>query len=399
MSKRFVDPFFPNRPVDDPSRFTGRSDQVDEVVDSLYQVANDNPKHTIITGDRGIGKSSLLLQTRNLAEGQNALTDRLEIELGVSEYNFITLWHDADYDQAPGDITLGILRELDGELRNAFKNIDLKLNISGFLEISQKSKETHSISELVGEFCRRLEGAANKAKAKGRDGILLFIDELDRVDPESGIGSFFKLSSEKMNREGVKNVAFFCAGITGAVQTLEEDHESISRTFRDIRIPLLSEDETESILVNGFDELGVKYDKGVPELVYELANGFPEPVHLLGSEMLSVEHGGYITKDDFAEAKEKVVGDVKRNKLASLLQKAGSGKYQTILDAMAQYEKREVPLRHISDVTGYEQNQYSSNMGTLIERSIIKRVDTGIYSFVDPLLKVYIQSFGVRDST
>lgn len=195
MSERFVDPFFPNRPVDDPNRFAGRSEQVDEVVDSLFQVANDNPKHTIITGDRGIGKSSLLLQTRDLAEGQNALTDRLEIDLGVPEYDFITLWHDADYDQAPGDITLGILRQLDGVLRNAFKNVNLKLNISGFLEVSKKSKETHSISELVGEFCGRLEDAANKAGQRGRDGILLFIDELDRVNPESGIGSFFKLAS------------------------------------------------------------------------------------------------------------------------------------------------------------------------------------------------------------
>lgn len=151
--------------------------------------------------------------------------------------------------------------------------------------------------------------------------------------------------------------------------------------------------------MNGFEELNVEYDEAVLELVYKLANGFPEPVHLLGSEMVSIEHDDYITEEDFSEAKQKVVGDVKRNNLASLLEKAGSGKYQTILDAMAQNENREVPLKYISDVTGYDQNQYSSNMGTLIERGIIKRVDTGVYSFVDPLLKVYIQSFGVRDNT
>jgi hypothetical protein len=50
MRQRFVDPFFPNRPVDDPGRFAGRVEQVDEVVDSLYQISNENPKHTIITG-------------------------------------------------------------------------------------------------------------------------------------------------------------------------------------------------------------------------------------------------------------------------------------------------------------------------------------------------------------
>lgn len=60
MAKRFIDPFFPNHPVDDPDRFAGRNVQVEEVIDSLFQIKNSNPKHSIITGDRGIGKSSLL---------------------------------------------------------------------------------------------------------------------------------------------------------------------------------------------------------------------------------------------------------------------------------------------------------------------------------------------------
>lgn len=94
-----------------------------------------------------------------------------------------------------------------------------------------------------------------------------------------------------------------------------------------------------------------------------------------------------------------MIRDVKKNKLASLLKKAGSGKYQLILDAMAKYDGQEVPLDHISKIIGYEQNQYSSNMGTLRERGIIKRVDMGVYQFVDPLLKEYIRAFGVRSKS
>lgn len=304
MRQRFVDPFFPNRPVDDPGRFAGRVEQVDEVVDSLYQISNENPKHTIITGDRGIGKSSLLLQTKQLAEGNTELAERLDIDLGCDQYDFIVLWHDADHGQKPGDVSLGLLRELNSTLRNLFNQIDLQLNISGFLKVSQKSGETHSISELVGEFCDRLEKAGQKAKERGRDGVLLFIDELDRVDPGSGIGSFFKLTSEKLNRRGTKNVAFFCAGITGAVQSLEKDHASISRTFRDIPIPRLTGEETESILTDGFDAVNIDYDGKVPEMVYRLAAGFPEPVHFLGSEMLSVKKDEKINVE-FQESKRK----------------------------------------------------------------------------------------------
>lgn len=36
-------------------------------------------------------------------------------------------------------------------------------------------------------------------------------------------------------------------------------------------------------------------------------------------------------------------------------------------------------------------------MSTLIDRGVIKRIDTGVYSFVEPLLKEYIRHFGIID--
>ncbi len=104
MRDRFIDPFFPSRPVKDPDRFAGRSSQVDEVIDSLYQIANGNPKHSIITGDRGIGKSSMLVQTRGVAEGDNRLPNRLKIHLGVPSHDFLCAWHDAAPDQDVGHL-------------------------------------------------------------------------------------------------------------------------------------------------------------------------------------------------------------------------------------------------------------------------------------------------------
>ena len=78
-----------------------------------------------------------------------------------------------------------------------------------------------------------------------------------------------------------------------------------------------------------------------------------------------------------------------------MLRKAGSGKYQKILEAMASYGGANVPLTHITQTIGYEQNQYSANMGNLLKRDIISSVDRGVYCFVDPLLKEYIARFGV----
>jgi predicted transcriptional regulator of viral defense system len=61
---------------------------------------------------------------------------------------------------------------------------------------------------------------------------------------------------------------------------------------------------------------------------------------------------------------------------------------------MARFEKTHVPVSHISKELNLEQNQFSVNMGELIKKNVITRVDRGVYCFVDPLLKEYIRAFG-----
>ncbi|WP_198597018.1 ATP-binding protein [Vibrio splendidus] len=98
MKQRYVDPFTPEIPIDAWERFSGRQKEVDSVIDSLFQLANQSPKHTIITGDRGIGKSSLLTQVTQLAQGDDGLANKLSLKLGVESHDFICAWHDCTKD-------------------------------------------------------------------------------------------------------------------------------------------------------------------------------------------------------------------------------------------------------------------------------------------------------------
>jgi len=395
MADRFVDPFFPNRPVDDPQRFSGRKDQVEAIIDAIYQIKNNNPIHTIITGDRGIGKSSLLLQTKLVAEGDNVLPEKFGIDIGVPRYDFLVGWHDVDAGQGPAHISTGLMHNFQSLFGRLLKNVKLEISLGTFIKIAKKESVEQTVSELVTIFCEDAAKLSRVAYDNKKDGVLFFIDELDRADAESGIATFFKLVAERLPRMKVNNVAFICAGITGAIQKLEVEHASIARTFKDVPIPRLTEGETEEIIKDGFDKVGRTYNNRIPVLTYRLSSGFPEPVHLLGSEMLKVDTDGYVDETDFTEAKERIVTIVRRNKLSMLLKQSGSGKYQHIVLAMAEYDGTNVPLSFISSQIGQTQNQYSTNMSALVERGIIFRLDIGIYAFVDPLLKEYIQKFGI----
>lgn len=241
MKKRYLNPFSPDLPIDDPSRFSGRFNEVDSVVDSLYQLAHKTPAHTIITGDRGIGKSSLLLQIRKLAEGNKTLTDKLKIDVGVDKFEFLCFWHDCATDQTPSDLASGILTQIQSKVSKIFKNLNLELNLGGFFKLSEKDNSVKSVGQVVELFCTELTKACKKAEEIRNMGIILFFDEVDRVKANTGVATFFKLSAERLFRDKVKNISFFAAGITGAIQNLEKEHRSISRTFKDVPLPKLEE--------------------------------------------------------------------------------------------------------------------------------------------------------------
>lgn len=396
MSRRFVDPFSADRPLTDPDRFAGRREQVDAVVDSLFQTASGPGRHTIVTGDRGIGKSSLLQQALQIAQGQTELTARLGVELGLENgagFDFATGFHETNPDETLAGLVDNLLTNFQSGAARLLKGWKLSFNFKNLVTAERELGGTgETLSALVDATVDQLAKA--RANSEGH-GIILFIDELDRVNPQTRAASFFKLVSEQLNRDQVLNVAFFAAGITGAVQKLEEEHASVFRVFRDIPLPRLTVDETREILTTGFDAAGATASESVIQEVHDYAAGFPEPVHLLGSSLLTVaEDWGDINDDDLARGVERVVADVRRNWLDNRLRRAGGGNYQAIIKAMATHDSRNVPLKVIEEAIGKNQNQFSANMGVLIEREVIDRVDVGVYSFRDPLLREYIRKFG-----
>lgn len=81
-------PFTPQDPINDPQKFAGRSVSVANAIDSLF-----NGKNILISGQRGVGKSSLAIQLLNVLKGNEALLNKLNYEIDDFKFNFITSDH------------------------------------------------------------------------------------------------------------------------------------------------------------------------------------------------------------------------------------------------------------------------------------------------------------------
>ena len=98
-------PFKPGSIVH-PGMFAGRLNEIKSIENSLFQTKNKNPSHFIIHGERGIGKSSLLMLIYDFASGAiPSLYDQ--------NYKFLVLNIELDPNDLYSDIIRKVAREFE----------------------------------------------------------------------------------------------------------------------------------------------------------------------------------------------------------------------------------------------------------------------------------------------
>jgi hypothetical protein len=98
-------PFRPNEIVH-PGMFAGRYDELVALEKTLFQTKHGNPTHFLIDGERGIGKSSLLLNLNWVSTGDISPLGRQQ------RFNFITVSVCLDSGHTYADIVRAVGTEL-----------------------------------------------------------------------------------------------------------------------------------------------------------------------------------------------------------------------------------------------------------------------------------------------
>src|SRR3990172_5216937 len=102
-----INPFKPQSPIN-PGMFTGRLPEILRLENHLFQTRCGQPANFIISGERGIGKSSLMLYVKYIAKG--AVSTFTEVEQNL---NFLVI--DTDLDQ--NTTQLGLIRKIEFGLK------------------------------------------------------------------------------------------------------------------------------------------------------------------------------------------------------------------------------------------------------------------------------------------
>ena len=398
-------PFRPDKPVDSFELFAGRSHELGVMIRALFNTGHGNARHMIVTGPRGIGKSSFINQIHSVTDNGDDVLAKVGVDAGDFRFRFPVFKCRARQGQSAEHIVSSLMDAMPTKLNaenvgnivgDFVSELKLSLSVPG-INVEHRNE---SFTDLGREFVRTISNLWLAIKHES-DGIIFIIDEIDTVAEASGIASFLKVTTEELVDARLNRIAFYLVGVTGSMQRLMSDHPSIGRVFETIELRPMNHSESRDVINRTLESTAssrsVRVSAESMNWVVDTAGGFPAFIHTLCYEAFENDTDLVLDKKDFDKAAVEVVTRIKRAELGELLRRAGAGRLKDILIAMSDYDSPVVPVSFIGQKLALKSNQFSTQMNTLKERNIIENTERGMYRYVEPMLRLYVQNLDALD--
>lgn len=364
--------FDPRSPIDDDALFSGRLDQITDVLDAVYQRGG----HVVIFGERGVGKTSLAkIIDKRVAKILGSITVKFT-SCGVND-NFYTIWGNAFNDHTAGET----------DPASYFKSTDNPYAVYNAI--------VDNISE----------------------GQTIYIfDEFDRIRDNDTLFLMADLMKHFSNNPIPATVVI--VGVGETLDDLFDSHESISRCCSQVKMPRMHPDELNGIMNERFPRMGIRLEDGVADKIVKLSQGLPGYIHLMSQLCLrnAIDRKSTIVSEEdlkfaLTKAVEKADHRTRQDYYKAINSSRVDNKYEEVLIACALAESNALGWFYAgsvkepySKIRGKSMDipNFATNLAnlcseergpTLIKSGMPKRYQ---YRFSNPLLQPLAIMVGVQ---
>ena len=387
--------------------FAGRYDELVALEKTLFQAKNGNPTHFLIDGERGIGKSSLLLNLTWVAKGE---LPTLEEDLS---FNFITVSISLDSAHSYSDVAHAIASELRRQIaaREQLKEVARatwdflkKWEVAG-VRYREEKKDGAKDTELVDELTFAIsESLANLGSDV--DGVLILMDEADKPPTSANLGAFVKLLTERLKVRSCDRVCLGLAGLTPLRAKLRESHESSLRLFNVFALKPLSPEDCATVVRKGLQEAKDKNGfevtispEGQASLNF-ITQGYPHFIQQFSYCAFESDKDNNIDDDDVLDGAYGESGALKQLGLKyfekQYFDQIGSDEYREVLRVMAPHFDNWVTKAEIrKEAAQLKASTLDNALSALKSRGIIVRKPgtKGTYKLPSRSFAVWIRAF------
>jgi hypothetical protein len=378
-------PFRPNSIVG-PGMFSGRLNEVEAIEKSLNQTRHSNPRHFLIEGEKGIGKSSLLFYIQAVGEGRISMPDNMS-------FKFLVLSVELSEGLTCHEIIRKIAIELKTQVRNRHDLEQIVKTAWDFLSnwsilgVEYKkdagARDPTEVTEELASTMKDIIVTANNKldAAKQLDGILVLIDEADKPDATARLGEFVKLFTERLTKIGCDQVCLGLAGLPTLITTLRGSHDSAPRVFEALNLQPIGHKDSLSVIYRGIDLANQENaDKTsitdeAAHLIVRLAEGYPHFIQQFAFSAFDEDKDGIIDATDVqngAFAPNGALDQLGKRYFDDMYYvKVWSDDYRKVLHAMTDYLDGWAPRADIIRKSGIKESQVNNALTALRDRNII----------------------------
>lgn len=386
--------FTPHRPIDSIEHFFGRQEEVRGLISQM----NTPGQHSLLFGDRGIGKSSLATVSaailfNHLTQGKVHIkrcsrSDTFETILAPLLKFFGLL-------DVPDEVTIQSATTNEASLKLPYA--EGKKGYSN--QVAEKWKHDNNFSpSVVAEMMRKRHA-------------ILIIDETDAIVDLSDrfkLGEFVKHLSD--NNSSVK---LLIVGIASTGSDLLSSHPSVGRCLKETKLEKMADEEIRRIVESGQKRGGLHFEKPIVDTIVSISAGYPHFTHLLclkAAEIVIGREDNVIDEAVFKEAMRRSVQDVEgslKNAFDRATRSMSTDVYKLLLFSAATMGKREFKAsewrERYASATGrvIKQtglNNYLSRLVTDPQSAVLERVARGMYRFIDPRMPSFVRIEASRNS-
>jgi hypothetical protein len=381
-------PFSPGQPVQ-PEYFVARIKEIQRLERAIRQTVSGRNENIFITGPRGIGKSSLALFIRHLAEKEHSL-------IGTHCY----LGGVRSLDEMMGVTFQKLLQDctdksLFDKLREIFADYIAELKFFGMgIEFTKDKSKLHT---LANNFLPALRKIYDEAKNNGKKGLILILDDLNGISDVPQFSQFLKSRVDELATSGKPlPILLILVGLPERRDELIKHQPSIARIFNVVDLPPMSNSESEDFFMNMFNVQNVTVNSEALSLMVGRFGGFPMLMHEVGDAVFWQDSDGQIDLSDARQGITEAARNVGRKYIGAQVSNVLRNKtYSSILLRMGKklpigttFKRQELLKQKASEK---ERKNLDNFLNKIKKLGIMKDADVrGEYTFVNPLYHLYI---------
>ena len=363
MTDNVFTPAFGNR----PGRLVGREDVIEIFLNGLTSVRGSKERAVLLLGQRGYGKTVLLLEMAALAKERGFVAASPTTMSGSMLVRIIEKIQDA------GEPYVKKKRGVSGASVGLF-------GFSAGLQFTKEVQETKSFSYKLTQLSRALD--------RQNKGVLLLVDELQASSSEL---RELVVTYQELVGEGL-NVGMVLAGLPGAVsETLNDKVLTFLNRAEKINLQPLKPGEVEAYYRQAFQKAGVQIDEKMRKDAAAQAEGSPYLMQLIGHHItLFASDDGCLSEKAFREAMA-VAKDTFRNDICKTSLQPLSDTDIRFLRAMTK-DVKESNMSDIASRMGVTKDYAQQYRRRLLDAGIIETVRRGSVRMAIPYLAEYLQA-------